>query len=148
MLHTLKPTPGSRHRRKRIGRGMGSGHGTFSTRGAKGQKARAGSKKGAQFEGGQTPLIRRQPKFHGFRNPSREVFEVLNLDILETRLEPGTYTVDALRAAKLLTKNLPVKILGKGTLKKKFVLTVDACSKSAKAAIEKAGGSVQLAVGN
>lgn len=144
MLHTLKPARGSVHRRKRIGRGMGSGHGTFSTRGAKGQKARAGSKKGAQFEGGQTPLIRRQPKFHGFQNPCREEFEVLNLDILESRLEPGTYTVDALRAAKLLTKNLPVKILGKGNVTKKFALTVDACSKSAKGAIEKVGGSVTI----
>lgn len=144
MLHTLKPAPDSRHRRKRIGRGMGSGHGTFSTRGAKGQKARAGSKKGPQFEGGQTPLMRRQPKFHGFRNPCREIFEVLNLDTLEAKLHAGTYDSDALHKADLLKKNLPVKILGRGSVTKKFVLTVDACSKSAKVAVEKAGGSVQL----
>src|SRR3989344_7281332 len=64
MLHTLKPNKGSTHRRKRLGRGTGSGHGAFSTKGVKGQKARAGRGKGPQFEGGQTPLVRRQPKFH------------------------------------------------------------------------------------
>ena len=99
-----------------------------------------------QFEGGQTPLVRRQPKFHGFRNPSREVFEVLNLDTLEATLEAGKYNTDALRASGLLKKRLPVKILGRGSVKKKFVLSVDAASKSAKEAIEKAGGSVTIAV--
>lgn len=123
---------------------MGSGHGTFSTRGAKGQKARAGGGVKPQFEGGQTPLVRRQPKFHGFQNPCREVFEVVNLEVLESRLEAGAYDSAALRKAHILRRHLPVKILGKGNVTKKFTFTVDACSKSAKEAIEKAGGAVTL----
>ena len=144
LLHTLKPNLGSTKRRKRVGRGVGSRRGTYSTRGVKGQKARAGRGKGPQFEGGQTPLIRRQPKLRGFRNPSREEFEILNLDTLEERLEAGGYDTDMLREARLVDGKLPVKILGRGTVTKKFTLTVDGCSKSAKAAIEKAGGSVTI----
>ena len=144
MLHTLKPSKGSTHRRKRLGRGTGSGRGAFSTKGVKGQKARAGRGKGAQFEGGQTPLVRRQPKFHGFQNPGREEYEVVNLDVLERKLAPGSYDVGALRTARLLTKNLPVKILGRGKLTKKFALAVDAASKSAKKAVVAAGGSLTV----
>ena len=97
-----------------------------------------------QFEGGQTPLFRRQPKFQGFKNPGREEFEVVNLEVLEAKLPAGSYDVDALRAAGLLRRKRPVKVLGKGSVTKKFALTVHAASKSAKQAIEKAGGTVQL----
>ena len=144
MLHTLRPARGSTHRRKRLGRGMGSGHGTFSTRGAKGQKARAGGGVRPQFEGGQTPLIRRQPKLGGFKHPKREEYEIINLDVLEMKLAPGAYDVAALRSAHLLTRNLPVKVLGRGNVTKKFSLTIDAVSRSAREAIEKAGGKVSL----
>ena len=144
MLHTLKPSQGSTHRRKRLGRGMGSGRGTFSTKGVKGQKARAGRGKGAQFEGGQTPLVRRQPKLPGFHNPGREEYEIVNLDVLERKLAPGSYDVSALRVAQLLTKNLQVKILGRGKLTKKFSLRVDAASKSAKKSVVAAGGSLTV----
>ena len=131
---------------------MGSGHGTFSTRGAKGQKARAGGGVRPQFEGGQTPLIRRQPKLGGFKHPKREEYEIINLDVLEMKLAPGAYDVAALRSARLLTRNLPVKVLGRGNVTKQFSLTIDAVSRSAREAIEKAGGSVtlsgQLAISN
>lgn len=144
MLHTLKPYKGARKDRMRVGRGRGSGKGTFSGRGVKGQGARSGGGKGPQFEGGQTPLIRRQPKRGGFRNPNREEFEVLNLDRLEARLDPGNYDTDALREARLVDGKLPVKILGRGKLTKKLGLTVHAASKTARDAVEKAGGSVTI----
>lgn len=144
MLHALKPTKGSKSSKKRVGRGNGSGRGTFCGRGCKGQKSRSGGGKGPQFEGGQTPLIRRQPKFGGFRNPNREEYEVINLDTLEEKLAAGSYDFDALKEAGLIAGKLPVKILGNGKVAKKFKLTVDAASKSAKEAIEKAGGSVTI----
>jgi len=143
MLHTLKPYKGAKKARTRVGRGNGS-KGTFCGRGVKGQGARSGGIKGPQFEGGQTPLIRRQPKRGGFRNPNREEYEVLNLDTLEDRLEAGTYDTDALKEARLVDGKLPVKILGRGAVKKKFSLTVHAASKGARSAIEKAGGSVTI----
>ena len=144
MLHALKPTRGAKKARRRVGRGNGSNRGTFSGRGCKGQKARSGGGKGPQFEGGQTPLIRRQPKRGGFRNVNREEFEVLNLVSLEEKLEAGTYDVDALRAAKLVRSKLPVKILGRGAVTKKFDVSVHAVSRTAREAIEKANGSVTI----
>lgn len=144
MLHTLKPYKGARKARTRVGRGRGSGKGTFSGRGVKGQGARSGGGKGPQFEGGQTPLIRRQPKRGGFRNPNRQEYEVLNLDTLEARLDTGNYDTDALREARLVGGRLPVKILGRGKLTKKLGLTVHAASKTARDAVEKAGGSVTI----
>ena len=144
MLHALKPTKGSKSSKKRVGRGNGSGRGTFCGRGCKGQKSRSGGGKGPQFEGGQTPLIRRQPKFGGFRNPNREEYEAINLDVLEEKLSAGSYDFDALKEAGLISGKLPVKILGRGKVTKKFKLTVDGASKSAKDAIEKAGGSVTV----
>jgi large subunit ribosomal protein L15 len=143
MLHLLKSSTGSRKKKMRVGRGNGS-KGTFSGKGCKGQKARSGGVKGHGFEGGQTPLIRRQPKRGGFRNPTHEDFEVLNIDTLEQRLEAGTYTVDDLKEKRLVDGSLPVKVLGRGTVAKKFDLTVHAASKGAKSAIEKAGGSVTV----
>ena len=141
MLHTLKPYKGAKKARTRVGRGNAS-KGTYCGRGVKGQGARSGGLKGPQFEGGTTPLIRQQPKRGGFRNPNREEYDVLNLDTLEDRLEAGTYDTDALKEARLVDGKLPVKILGRGTVKKKFGLTVHAASESAKRAVEKAGGSI------
>ena len=144
MLHSLKPTKGSRTSRKRIGRGDGSGKGTYCGRGLNGQLSRAGGGKGPQFEGGQTPLIRRQPKRGGFKSWNRTEFEVINLQDLESRLDAGEYDVPALAAAKIVKGKKPVKLLGVGTITKKYVLTIDHASKAAKEAIEKGGGSVTL----
>ena len=144
MLHEIKPTAGSRKTRKRTGRGDGSGRGTYCGKGIKGQKARSGRGKGAQFEGGQTPLIRRQPKMGGFRNPNREEYEVINLDVLEKSLKPGSYDVTELVEAGAVRGKLPVKVLGRGELTKKLDITVNAASKTAKDAVAKAGGSVTI----
>jgi len=144
MLHQLSPAKGSRKVRKRVGRGNSAGQGTTAGRGTKGQKSRAGARRKHGFEGGQTPLLRQQPKLSGFKNPNRKEFEVVNLDVLEEKLSAGSYDVAALRGAKLVRTKKPVKLLGRGKLKKKFSLSIHAASKSAKEAIEKAGGSISI----
>lgn len=144
MLHQLKSSPGSTHRRRRVGRGSGAGGGTTAGRGTKGQQARAGKGRRLGFEGGQNPLLRRQPKLGGFRHPAHTTFEVVNLDDLEKRLKPGSYDVAALRANRIVRTKRPVKILGRGNVSKAFELTVHAVSKHAKQAIEKSGGKVIL----
>ena len=144
MLHTLKPAKGSRPPRKRIARGDSGKGGSTGGRGVKGQDARSGSKRHPGFEGGQTPLIRRQPKLGGFQNPNRKEYEVVNVGDLEEKLSAGSYDIDALRTSKLIRTKKPVKLLSRGDVQKKFALTVHAASASAKAAIEKAGGSVTL----
>ena len=144
MLHQLRPSPGSTFRRKRVGRGNSAGGGTTAGRGTKGQHARTGKGKRHGFEGGQMPLLRRQPKLGGFQHPRRVEFETVNIGTLE-KLPPGSYDSAALHAHRLVHKGRPVKVLGKGTLTKKFTLTVHAVSKGAKAAVEKAGGTVTIA---
>jgi len=144
MLHEIKPSKGSRTPRKRAGRGNSAGRGTTAGRGTKGQQSRAGRGRKFGFEGGQTPLLRRQPKFGGFRNVNRKEFEVINISVLEQKLDSGAYDVAALKERKLIRTRKPVKILGRQGLKKKFNLTVHAVSKSAKEAIEKAGGKIQI----
>ena len=144
MLHMLKPAKGSRRPRKRVGRGSASGSGTTAGRGAKGQQARAGSKRRAWFEGGQKQILKRQPKLSGFRNPRRREFEVVNIGVLDKKLPEGSYDSAALRARGILRTGKPVKILGKGTVEKRFTLTVHAVSATAKSAVEKAGGSVDI----
>ena len=144
MLHTLSPAPGSRKTRNRVGRGSGSGNGTTAGKGTKGQQSRSGKNRKFGFEGGQTPLLRRQPKFGGFKNPNHTEYEVVNVSDLEARLDAGTYDVQALRDQKILSTKKPAKLLARGDVKKKFVLTLDAASKSAKEAIEKAGGKVTI----
>lgn len=144
MLHTLKAAPGSRKARKRVGRGSASGTGTTAGRGTKGQQARTGKGRKFGFEGGQTPLIRRQPKLGGFTNPNGTQYEVVNVSDLEKKLDAGTYTVDALKKAKLVRTSKPVKLLSRGEVKKTFTLEVHAASKAAVAAIEKAGGKVTV----
>lgn len=144
MLHLISPTPGSRKNRKRAGRGNSAGRGTTAGRGTKGQHSRKGNGRRFGFEGGQTPLLMRQPKLGGFRNPNRKEYEVLKLEDLEAKLDAGAYDVEALRSQKLLSTKKPVKVLCNGEVKKKFDLTIHAASKNAKAAIEKAGGSVTV----
>jgi large subunit ribosomal protein L15 len=144
MLHTLKPNEGSTHSSRRVARGNGSGRGTTGGRGQKGQQSRTGKGRRLGFEGGQTPLIRRQPKLGGFTHPRRVNMEPLNLDVLEKRVEAGSYDVAALKALRIVSGRSPVKLLGRGAITKKLTLTVNAASKSAKAAVEKAGGSVTI----
>ncbi|MBU0766539.1 50S ribosomal protein L15 [Patescibacteria group bacterium] len=143
MLHQLSPAKGSKKARKRKGRGSGSGNGTTAGKGTKGQRSRAGASRRFAFEGGQTPLLMRQPKLGGFRNPNRVEFEVINLSDLE-QLSAGSYDVAALKEAQLVRAKNPIKILGRGEVTKKLELTVHAASKTAIAAIEKAGGKVEI----
>lgn len=146
-LNTLTPAPGSHHRRKIIGRGEGSGHGgKGSTRGFKGQTARSGDRSMRPgFEGGQIPLIRRAPK-RGFNNKDfKTFFETVNVGDLETVFPAGAdVTVEALKKARLVRRDLPVKILGDGDITKKMSIHANAFSASAKAKVEKAGGTIAL----
>ena len=142
-LSNLTNTPGARHRRKRVGRGCGSGMGKTSTRGHKGQNARKGHKQKLGFEGGQMPLVRRLPK-RGFNNARFRV-ETLGVNVadLEKRFEAGAeITVESLAKAGFSNNKRPrVKILATGELTKKFTVKVP-CSAAAKAKIEAAGGTV------
>ncbi len=143
-LHTLKAPHRSTHRKKRVGRGQGSGLGKTAGRGGKGQKARSGNMRFEGFEGGQSPLQRRMPKF-GFNSPNRLNTAIVNLGELEAHFKDGA-TVDAttLRAANLIKGAYDVvKVLGTGELTRKLTVKVHKVSETAKAAIAKAGGSVE-----
>jgi len=142
-LSNLKPKKGARHAKKRVGRGPGSGHGKTASRGEKGQKSRSGYSGKRGFEGGQMPLHRRLPK-RGFTNIFKKDYAVVNVSDLE-RFDNGA-TVDeaTLRQAGLVKgRNDGVKILGDGELSKKLTVSATKFSKSAKEAIEKAGGTAQ-----
>ena len=142
-LNSLTNTPGARERRKRVGRGCGSGLGKTAGKGQKGQQSRKGHKHKLVFEGGQMPLVRRLPK-RGFNNAAFNAKALaINVSVLEKKFEAGAeITVETLAAAGLTDNKKPlVKILGTGDLTKKFSVKVP-CSASAKAKIEKAGGSV------
>jgi large subunit ribosomal protein L15 len=142
-LSELKPARGARQARKRVGRGTGSGLGKTSTRGHKGQWARSGGGKGPQFEGGQTPLVRRLPK-RGFHNVFRQEYSVVNVGELE-RFAAGTaVTPELLREARLVRAPGRIKILGDGELTKALTVQVDAVSKAAAEKIAKAGGKVEV----
>lgn len=140
-LNNLKPAYGSRHRKKIVGRGEGSGHGGSATRGMKGQRSRSGDGK-MTFEGGQMPLARRIPK-RGFTNRSRVEFAVVNVGMLETRFDAGA-EIDAkkLIEAGIISK-APVKILGDGEIKKALTVKANAFSKSAEEKIKAAGGKAE-----
>ena len=142
MLHNLRPASGSRVSAKRIARGNSANGGTTAGRGTKGQQSRAGKGRRLGFEGGQVPLIRRQPKLGGFTSIRRKEYEVLNIATLEKMLPAGTYTLTDLLAKRVVRKGKLIKVLATGTVTKKFDL--HAVSKSAKEAIKKAGGSVTL----
>ncbi|MDI6640756.1 MAG: 50S ribosomal protein L15 [Elusimicrobiota bacterium] len=143
-LCELKPAIGSKHHKKILGHGQGSGHGGSSTRGTKGQKARSGGAKSPWFEGGQTPLVRRLPK-RGFTNkPFKKEYNYVNLGILENKfLEGSEITPQLLFDTKIIkNKSLPVKILANGTLTKKFKIVANKFSKSAIEKIKSCGGEV------
>ena len=142
-LHELNA--GSRKKRKRVGRGPGSGFGKTCGRGHKGAKSRSGFKNKRGFEGGQTPLKRRLPKF-GFTNPNRQTYQLINLDRLE-KLEQLTDGA-SLEMQQMLEMGLirntktPVKLLGRGSLTKKIKITVDKASRGAVESVTQAGGEV------
>jgi large subunit ribosomal protein L15 len=142
-LNQLRPATGATKKRKRVGCGTGSGHGGTSTRGHKGQRARSGGKPHGWFEGGQMPLQRRVPK-SGFTNIFRTPFQVVNVGDLN-RFPAGTeLDPDTLREAGMLRRQLPVKLLGDGTLDRAIVIRVHAASASAKAKVEASGGRVEI----
>ena len=148
ILSSLKPAPGSRKNRKRVGRGPGSGHGKTATRGHKGQHSRSGAKFRAWFEGGQMPLQRRIPKF-GFRNKFRVTYQVINLADLETlqkngKLTEETVTPEVLVNAGAVRKNYPVKVLGDGEISTAFKISAHAFSKTAQEKIKAAGGTITI----
>jgi len=143
-LSNLKPAKGSVKRRKRIGRGQGSGKGGTSTRGHKGAKSRSGYSKKIGFEGGQMPLQRRVPKY-GFKNINRKEYKAINIITLQTLAEKNNLEkidFEILRKAGLIAKNDLVKVLGKGTLERKLEVHAHAFSKSAVEAIEALKGTV------
>jgi large subunit ribosomal protein L15 len=142
-LHTLKAPRNSSHRKKRVGRGQGSGLGKTAGRGGKGQKARTGNMRFEGFEGGQSPLQRRLPKF-GFNSPNRVHLAVVNLKDLERFKDGATVDEKALRAAGLVKGRWDgVKVLGVGTLSRKLAVKVTKASAAARAAITGAGGSFE-----
>lgn len=141
-IHDLKPAAGSKKARQRVGRGIGGKGGKTAGRGMKGQGARGSVKPG--FEGGQTPLHRRTPKLKGFNNPFRVEYHVVNLDSLEEFAGGNEINPEALRARGLVAKQGLVKVLGRGELTKALTVRAHAFSASAKQAIERAGGSVEI----
>jgi len=141
-LDQLAPARGARKNEKRIGRGIGSGHGKTSTKGHKGQGARSGGTKAPGFEGGQNPIIRRAPK-RGFVNIFRDEPAVVNLDRLAKLDATGPVTPDRLKAAGVIKASVTtVKILGDGAVAAPLTVQAHAFSRSAKAKIEAAGGTV------
>ena len=145
-MHELKPAEGAKTAAKRLGRGIGSGLGKTSGKGHKGQKARSGGGVRPGFEGGQMPLVRRIPK-RGFNNRFRKVYSIVNLSALEDKFENGAVVdAEALIVSGILSKieDAGVKILGNGELTKSLTVKANKFSASAKEAIEKAGGSVEV----
>ncbi|MGB1103251.1 MAG: 50S ribosomal protein L15 [Crocinitomicaceae bacterium] len=145
-LNKIQPADGATKSRKRVGRGQGSGHGGTSTRGHKGAKSRSGYSSKIGFEGGQMPLQRRVPKF-GFTNINRKEYKGINLDTLQALVDKKNVkeiTLEVLRENGLTAKNDLVKILGRGELKASLKVSANGFSASAKAAIEAAGGSVEI----
>ena len=146
----ISPPSGATGKRKRVGRGAGSGHGKTSTRGHKGQLARAGAKRRSWFEGGQMPLQRRVPK-RGFTNIFKKEFEIVNLSALseaisrsaELAKDPISFEI-LKRMGLVKRKNIPVKILGKGEIKEAVTVQANAFSKKAKEKIETAGGKAEV----
>lgn len=148
-LNALMDNFGARQDTKRVGRGMASGYGKTSGRGNKGQKARAGSRKQATFQGGQMPILRRFPKF-GFNNPFHKEYATINLGDIEKFIASGKIdakkeiTMESLMAAKIINREMSgLKILAKGEIKSAINVVADKWSKAAEAAIVKAGGSIK-----
>jgi large subunit ribosomal protein L15 len=143
--HNLAPDPGATHAKKRVGRGNGSGHGTYSGKGLKGQKSRSGKPTYRGFEGGQMPMHRKFKTLRGFNNKWRVAFQPVNVGLLE-RFDAGAeVTVETLRSAGII-KDLrqPVKILADGDLTRKLAVSAHAFSAGAREKIQNAGGSVTV----
>ena len=143
-LNTIHPAVGSNKKKRRIGRGAGSGKGGTSTRGHKGAKSRSGYKTKIGFEGGQMPLQRRLPKF-GFKNINRVEYKAINLSDLETLAAARNLEkigLEELRAAGFISSAQPVKILAKGAVTRAIAVEANAFSQAAQKAIEAAGGSI------
>jgi len=140
----LSPAPGSKKSRKRVGRGDGSGHGTYSGRGCKGQKSRSGYRMSRGFEGGQLPLIRRLPRKRGFTNIFRIEYNIVNLDKLNLFEAESEVTPETLVAAGVV-KSLrrPIKILAGGNIAHPLVVRANKFSTAAKAKIEAVGGKAE-----
>ncbi|MFA5470752.1 MAG: 50S ribosomal protein L15 [Acholeplasmataceae bacterium] len=144
MLNELRPVEGARKKRKRLGRGPGSGTGGTSGKGDKGQLARSGGGTRPGFEGGQLPFFQRLPK-RGFKNVNRKEFAVINMSDLNLFNDGDVVTPEALIAKNVLKKlQSGVKVLANGTLEKKLTVKAHAFSKSAEEAIVKAGGTVEV----
>ena len=138
-------SPKSLKKKKRVGRGDGSGHGTTSGRGTKGQLSRSGGKTRIGFEGGQMPLQRRIPYLKGFKNLRKRVFNIINVGDLENFKEGTTIDYKVLSDKGLIMKKeAPLKVLGNGELSKKLTVKANAFSGSASEKIEKAGGKAEV----
>ncbi len=143
-LHEMKYTEGARRKSYRVGRGHGSGNGKTAGKGHKGQNARSGGGVALGFEGGQTPLYKRIPK-RGFTNFTRKEYAIVNVESLNAFEEGAVVSIEVMKNAGLFKKTLDgVKILGNGTLEKKLTVQANKFSKSAKEAVEKAGGKVEV----
>lgn len=142
-LHHLRPAPGSRRPKERVGRGRAAGKGKTAGRGTKGYLARHGKKPG--YEGGQMPLLRRVPKKRGFTRRNAEEWAAVNVDRLAERFEAGaTVTPEAMAEAGLVRKRLPVKVLGRGDVDRPLTVQAQGFSKTARQKIEQAGGKAEL----
>lgn len=140
----LRPSPGSKHSRKRIGRGDGSGHGTYSCRGLKGQKSRSGPGIALRFEGGQIPLVKRLPSKRGFTNIFRTEYTIVNLEKLNIFDQESEITPQKLVDYGLVSSlRKPIKILGNGELQRPLVVKANKFSQAAKKKIEAAGGRAE-----
>lgn len=148
-IGNLSPAPGSRHKKKRVGRGAGSGHGGTSTRGHKGHQSRSGFSQSPGFEGGQMTLKRRVPKF-GFTNINRIEYQEVNVATLQRLVDEklvtdGNVTKEVLLACGVIRKrSAPVKVLGNGDISAKLSVSCDKVSETAKQKIESAGGAVTV----
>ncbi len=144
----LTPPPGAKHARKRVGRGLGSGHGRFSGRGQKGQKGRAGPGIHPYFEGGQLPLHRRLPGKRGFTNIFKTEYSVVNVGKLNVFEAGSVVGLDELTKARLVSSSTkPVKILGTGELDRALTVKADGFSGTAREKILAAGGTVEVGSG-
>jgi large subunit ribosomal protein L15 len=143
-IEDIRPAEGSTKNKKRVGRGVGSGHGKTSCKGHKGQKARSGGPKGAGFEGGQMPLQRRIPK-RGFKNIFRTEYAIVNLDIIDALKDDAVVTPELL-VEKGVIKDVKdgIKVLGNGSIQRPVTIKAHAFSAAATAKIEAAGGKIEV----
>lgn len=144
-LHDLQPAPGSKKRRRRVGRGIAAGQGKTAGRGTKGQLARSGGGKGPYFEGGQLPLVRRLPYKRGFTNIWRVEYAEVNLDRLDQFEDGAEVSPETLfEAGVIKSTKKPVVILGRGDMDRQLIVKAHRFSASARAKIETAGGAVEV----